>query len=154
MVRWVVGSILHGVDPLSYFSFQPVHHDWCSNGRGMCYTVCGMMHIKEPLLLIAHVVAAGFLSHYLSCFLPYVRRHITVNKMCWVCRYIKHFLPSLSNCGWYSGSHVVNTEINPKIHRLNCRGDIDAETKICLYDTLNTFFKFFYQFQYLCWIYT
>ena len=21
MVRWVVGSILHGVDPLSYFSF-------------------------------------------------------------------------------------------------------------------------------------
>ena len=29
MVRWVVGSILHGVDPLSYFSFQPVIHDWC-----------------------------------------------------------------------------------------------------------------------------
>ena len=27
MVRWVVGSILHGVDPLSYFSFQPVLHD-------------------------------------------------------------------------------------------------------------------------------
>ena len=24
MVRWVVGSILHGVDPLSYFSLQPV----------------------------------------------------------------------------------------------------------------------------------
>ena len=23
MVRWFVGSILHGVDPLSYFSFQP-----------------------------------------------------------------------------------------------------------------------------------
>ena len=22
MVRWVVGSILHGVDPLTYFSFQ------------------------------------------------------------------------------------------------------------------------------------
>ena len=30
MVRWVVGSILHGVDPLSYFSFQPVLHDWCN----------------------------------------------------------------------------------------------------------------------------
>ena len=26
MVRWVIGSILHGVDPLSYFSFQPVLH--------------------------------------------------------------------------------------------------------------------------------
>ena len=29
------------VDPLSYFSFHPVLHDWC-----------GMVHIKEPLLLI------------------------------------------------------------------------------------------------------
>ena len=52
MVRWVVGSILHGVDPLSYFSFQPVLHDWCNKGHGMCYPVCGMMHIKEPLLLL------------------------------------------------------------------------------------------------------
>ena len=52
MMRWVVGSILHGVDPLSYFSFQPVLHDWCNKGRGMCYPVCGMVHIKEPLLLI------------------------------------------------------------------------------------------------------
>ena len=46
MVRWVVGSILHGVDPLSYFSFQPVLRDWCNKGRGMCYPVCGMVHIK------------------------------------------------------------------------------------------------------------
>ena len=105
MVRWVDGSILYGVDPLSqvqcqhcqrhhqslplplkmilpespkwlirqnrhsqiakiskvvryltryltYFSFQPVLHDWCNKGRGMCYPVCGMVHIKEPLLLI------------------------------------------------------------------------------------------------------
>ena len=40
-MRWVVGSILHGVDPLSYFSFQPVIHDWCNKGRGMCYPLCG-----------------------------------------------------------------------------------------------------------------
>ena len=36
-------------------------------GHGMCYPVCGMVHIKEPLLLIeraAYVAAAGFLSHY------------------------------------------------------------------------------------------
>ena len=39
MVRWVVGSILHGVDPLSYFSFQPVLNDWCNKDRGMCYPV-------------------------------------------------------------------------------------------------------------------
>ena len=37
MVRWVVRSILHRVDPLSYFSFHPVLHDWCNKGRGMCY---------------------------------------------------------------------------------------------------------------------
>ena len=40
------------MDPLSYFSFQPVLHDWCNKGRDMCYPVCGMAHIKEPLLLI------------------------------------------------------------------------------------------------------
>ena len=77
----VVGSILHRVDPLSYFSFQAVLHDWCNKGRGMYYPVCGMLHIKEPLLLIgksSHVAAADFLSHYLSGPLPYVRRHKTV----------------------------------------------------------------------------
>ena len=40
------------VDPCSYFSFQSVLHDWCIKGRGMCNPVCGMVHIKEPLLLI------------------------------------------------------------------------------------------------------
>ena len=38
------------VDPLSYFSFTPVLHDWCNKDRGMCYPVCGMMHIKVHLL--------------------------------------------------------------------------------------------------------
>ena len=33
-------------------SFQPVPLDWCNKGRGICYPVCEMMHIKEPLLLI------------------------------------------------------------------------------------------------------
>ena len=49
------------LDPLSYFSFQPVLHDWCNKGCGMCYPVCGMVHIKDPLLLI-RMMAAGFLS--------------------------------------------------------------------------------------------
>ena len=40
------------VDPLSYFSFQPVLHNWCNKGCGMYYPVCGVVHIKEPLLLI------------------------------------------------------------------------------------------------------
>ena len=56
------------VDPLSYVTFQPVLH--C----GMWYPVCGIVHIKQLMLLIerlAHVVAAvGLLS--LSGPLPYV----------------------------------------------------------------------------------
>ena len=51
MVRWVVGSFLHGVDPLSYFSFQLLLYDWCKKDRGMYYPVCWMMFIKEPLVL-------------------------------------------------------------------------------------------------------
>ena len=82
MVRWVVGSILHGVDPLSYFSFQPVLHDWCYKGRGMCYAVCGMAHIKEPLLLIDKSSLCGGSGFPFSlsewsltiCLTPYNRR--------------------------------------------------------------------------------
>ena len=36
------------VDPLDYFLFQPELHDWRNKGHGMCYPVCGMVHIKEP----------------------------------------------------------------------------------------------------------
>ena len=49
MEQWVVGLILHG-RPIELFLI-PVLHDWCNKGCGMCYPVCGMMHIKEPLLL-------------------------------------------------------------------------------------------------------
>ena len=82
LVRWVVGSILHGVDPLSYFSFQPVLHDSCSKCRGMYYPVCGMMHIKEPLLLIGKSSLCGGSGFPLSlsewsftiCLTPYNRK--------------------------------------------------------------------------------
>ena len=47
------------VDPLSYFSFPPVLHDWFNKGLGMCYPVCGMVHIKEPLLLIGKSSLCG-----------------------------------------------------------------------------------------------
>ena len=59
MVRWVIGSILYVVNLLSYFLIQPVLHDWCNKGRGMCYPVCGMMHIKEHLLLIGKSSLCG-----------------------------------------------------------------------------------------------
>ena len=47
------------VESLGYFSFQPMLHDWCNKGRGMCYHVCGMVHIKEPLLLIGKSSPCG-----------------------------------------------------------------------------------------------
>ena len=39
-------------DPLSYFSFQPVFHDWCNNGSSVHCLVCEIVLIKEPFLLI------------------------------------------------------------------------------------------------------
>ena len=70
------------VDPLSYFSFQPVLHDWCNKGRGICYPVCGMVHIKEPLLLIDNSSLCGGSGFPFSlsewsltiCLTPYNRR--------------------------------------------------------------------------------
>ena len=75
--------ILHGVHPLSYFSFQPVLHDWYTKGCGMCYPVCGMVHIKEPLLLIGKSSpcdGSGFplsLSEwsFTICQMPYNRKY-------------------------------------------------------------------------------
>ena len=49
----------------------------------VCVILYGIVHIKEPLLLIGKSSpfgGSGF--HYLSGPLTYVRRHITVNKMC------------------------------------------------------------------------
>ena len=34
---------------LSYSSFQPVLHEWCNKGCGMCYPVCGLMQNKRTL---------------------------------------------------------------------------------------------------------
>ena len=53
---------------------------------GMCYPVCGMVHIKDHLLLDKKSnpfnVGSGF-TLSLRDSLPHVRCHIIVNKMCW-----------------------------------------------------------------------
>ena len=88
-IRYTLQAIKKEQFECTWRPFCSVVPDWCNKGGGMCYPVCDMVHIKEPLLLIgriAHVAAAGFLSHYQSGTLPYVRRHVTVNKMCWVHR--------------------------------------------------------------------
>ena len=40
------------VDQLSYFLFQPVLHYWYDKGSDMSYSVYGIVHIKDLLLLI------------------------------------------------------------------------------------------------------
>ena len=70
------------VGPLGYFSFQLVPHDWLNKGRGMCYPVSGMVHIKESLLLIGKSSlcgGSGFLFSLSECALticltPYNRK--------------------------------------------------------------------------------
>ena len=53
---------------------------------GVCYSITACsesvnVHVKIPNnKRFADVSAAGFLSRYLNGCLPYVRRHITVNK--------------------------------------------------------------------------
>ena len=42
----VIGSILHGGH------IELLLNDLSNNGSDMVYPVCGMIHIKEPLLLI------------------------------------------------------------------------------------------------------
>ena len=65
------------VDPFSYFSFQPVLHDWCNKGCGIYYPVCGMVHIKEPLLVIKKSSPCGGSGSERSVT---ICCHITVNK--------------------------------------------------------------------------
>ena len=65
-----------------HVSFQPVLHDWCNKGCSMCYPVCGMVHIKEPLLLIEKSSLCGGSGFPFSlsewsltiCLTPYNRK--------------------------------------------------------------------------------
>ena len=99
------------VDLFNYFLFQPVFRAWCNKGHGMCYPVCGMVHIKEPMLLIgksspcggsgfplslsewSFTIWASAPAGYPSGRLPYCWC-----QMCWVRHQIKHFLQSILIC--------------------------------------------------------
>ena len=90
------------MEPLSSFSFQSVHHDWCTRkkqGCGMSYPVRGMAYIKEPLLLIKnsnpYSGGSGFpLSLPEWSFTIYFRRRIYVNKNVLRASLNKTLLPS------------------------------------------------------------
>ena len=91
------------VDPLSYFSFQPVLHDWCNKCRGMCYHVYGLVYIKEPLLLNGMSSPCGdigfplSLSEWSFTIYPMPYSHISS-------------LPSISGMG------VGHTRNNPEVN--------------------------------------
>ena len=40
-------------------------HDWCNKGCGVWYPVCGLVHIKEPLLLIGNSIPSNGGSGFL-----------------------------------------------------------------------------------------
>ena len=71
MARWVVGSIPHG-GPIELFLIPTTGVIGC----GMCYPVCGKMHIKEPVQIIRKSSpcdgSGGYLSRYMNGPLTYV----------------------------------------------------------------------------------
>ena len=81
------GAMGHRIDPswggpIDLFLVpEPVLHDWCNKGRGMCLS-CGIVHIKEPLLLIVKSSpcgGSGFLFwisewSFTICLTPYNRK--------------------------------------------------------------------------------
>ena len=112
------------MDPLSYFSFQPVLHDWCNKGRGVCYPVCGIVHIKAPLLLTEKSSPCGCTGFLLSlsewsftiCPTPYNRKQnvlsVSLNKI----------FPSFLAADLRRGSHVTKRESDiPLLETFNSR---------------------------------
>ena len=45
--------------PIELFLVLASLHDWCNKDRGMCYPLCGIVHIKVPLLLIGKCSPCG-----------------------------------------------------------------------------------------------
>ena len=89
----MVRAFAHGrqIDPLIYFSFQPVLQDWYNKGHGMCYPICGMVHIKEPLLIIGKSSPCSDSGFLLSpaewsitiCPTPYNRNQMCMSVRLW-----------------------------------------------------------------------
>ena len=116
------------VNPLSYFSFQSVLHDWCNKGRGMYYPVCGMMYIKYSLLLIGKSSPGGGIGFHLSLSLmvdpsSYFLLHDWCNKgrgmCCPVCgvMHIKEPLLLIGKSSPCGGSGFLSLSLTPYIRK-------------------------------------
>ena len=107
--------------PLSYFSFHPVLDDWCNKGRGMCYLVCGMVHIKEPLLLMGKSSACGSSGFPLSlsewyftiCPTPYNHKWNVLNAS------LNKTFPSFLLTGLLLTTNLLSLTHSPS-HKLDC----------------------------------
>ena len=68
--------------PIELFLVPASASHWRNKGCGMCYPVCGMVHIKEPLLLIDKSSLCGGSGFTFSlsewsltiCLTPYNRK--------------------------------------------------------------------------------
>ena len=93
MVQWIVGSILHGVDLLGYFAFQPVLHNWCNKGSRLCFPVWWDGAYERTLA--ANRKEQPMWRQWVSSLTIWVVfYHITGNKNVLSVSLIKHFLPS------------------------------------------------------------
>ena len=96
-------------------TFQPELYDWCNKGYGMCYPVCGMVHIKEPLLLIGKSSICGgsgfplLLWSFTICPTPYNRKIKCVECI------VKYTFPSFLPSFYYQYQLLmdVSTQIKP-----------------------------------------
>ena len=59
VIAFAHGAMGRRIDPLWWTHLAIYRFSQCNKGRGMCHAVCGMMHIKEPLLLIGKSSAYG-----------------------------------------------------------------------------------------------
>ena len=102
---------------------KPVLHGWCNKGHGMCYPVCGMVHIKEPLLLINKSSICGGSGFPFSltewsltiCLSPYNRRSNVLSASL-----NKTFLSLSSEQGRKEGNILFNDALNTLYLRLYC----------------------------------
>ena len=83
MVRWVFGSILHG-GPIELFLVPS------SAPRQVCVILSGMVHIKEPLLLIGKCSPCG------SSGLPLSLSECSFTTLCYD---LAHIIGKSSPCG-------------------------------------------------------
>ena len=89
----VVTAFAHGamdrrIDPSWWTHWAICRSSQCSTTgvTKVVYVLSCLWDGAYKRTLVVDVAAAGFISLYLSGPLPYVRRHITVNKMWWVRR--------------------------------------------------------------------